>query len=555
MPVNKDKSQIDSFSVSLGPAPVKKPAAIDLEPWNILVCSDLGFVSKKPVSVHIAEWNEFMASAGILLSGNAKNMLIDGEKQVFVEYPVKTMKDFSAESIAANVPVFAPWTRACLALQQMLDGKISVNDAVALIKKAGLPADESSRIISMLSPAKGGRQQKPVDAPKAKPRGSSVDRILSMVDVKPQTGKESGSSQPGLTDALFQSVSAGEEQFDKSKISAYLTVLNQELNAQAAAVSSQDFFKSRFLSWQGLARLAKVIGREKEVTLGVISCPSQDMQDRLDEALGACMEAGSAPDLVVWDHGVTFTNASMEALAALCAAAERFKCVVVAPLDMDDPLLKDISSRKSISHFFDDVRFLPYKKFRDNTASRCLCLCAPSLASGMNSEWYAAVRWAEMIVGHNDPFCAKEQKLPVESVFTDTPVFSQAVSREVADEAAAMGLTLFEQTLEKASLDKAVTVAGPESVADNFRSLCFNLLVNRIARLSGMKILEYGSQKSKREIAGMLEDFLDKDLSACGILSSGKPVDVSVENHQSFVIAINSDATISGHQARFTFTI
>jgi predicted component of type VI protein secretion system len=555
MPLKKEKSQIDSFSVSLGPSSPIKSKPIQLEPWNILVCSDLGFVSKKPQQARIAEWNEFMASSGIVLSGSVGDMLADSGKPVFIEYPVKTMKDFSAESIVDNVPAFAAWSRVCNELQQMLDGKISLQEAASAAVKSALPAQEASKITGMLAPAKSGRQQKPVDVPRKKPKGTSVDRILSMVDAKPLPGKSRDANPSSLTDALFHSVSGGADAFDKAGISAWVAHCRQKLREQAAAMMAQDFFRGRYFSWQGFTQLAKVIGRKKDVTITVVSSPAQTMQDRLGEALGACVEAGAGPDVIVWDYEVTFTNASMEAMAAVAAAAERYKCVVLAPLCMDDPLLAGISARKSVSHFFDDVRFLPYKKLRDNTAARCLCLCAPSVTSGMSSEWFAAIRWVEMIINDNDPFGVKERKRPEESVFTDAPVFSQAVSQDVAAEAAGMGLTLFEQTLEKAKLDKAVTVAGPDSVAGHFRYFCFNLLVNRVARFSGMKILEYAHKKTKDETATVLAEFLNKELSSSGISSSSESVNVAVENDENFVITINSDATVSGYPARFTFTI
>ena len=555
MPLKKEKSQIDSFNVSLGPSSPIKSKTTPFEPWNILVCSDLGFVSKKPSQARIAEWNEFMASQNIVLSGSVNNMLSNSGKPVFIEYPIKTMKDFSAESIVANVPAFAAWSRACSVLQQLLDGKTSLADALSMIGKAGLPAEEASRLAAMLAAAQGGRPQKPVDVPKPKPQGSSVDRILSMVDAKPLSGKGPGKNPSSLTDALFQSVSDGAEQFDKAGISAYVAQCRQKLRDQAAAVMAQDFFKGLFFSWRGLTQLAKVIGRKKEAALSVVSSPAQTMQDRLGEALGACMEAGAAPDVIVWDYDVTFTNASMEALATVAAAAERYKCMVVAPLCMDDPLLSGISARQSVSHFFDDVRFLPYKKLRDTTAARCLCLCAPPLVAGAKSEWFAAIRWVEMIINDDDPFGVKERNRPEESVFTDAPVFSPTISEEVAQEAANMGITLFEQTLDKATLDKAVTVAGPDSVADHFRSFCFNLLVNRVARLSGLKILEYAHKKTKDETATVLAEFLNKELSSSGISSSSESVNVAVENDENIVITVNSDATVSGYPARFTFTI
>jgi predicted component of type VI protein secretion system len=556
MPLKKEKSQIDSFNVSLGPSSPIKSKTTQLEPWNILVCSDLGFVSKKPQQVRIAEWNEFVGAQGIVLSGSVNSMLFNSGKPLFIEYPVKTMKDFSAESVLANVPAFAAWSRTCSALQQLLDGKTSREEAVSMIGKASLPAEEYSRIMRLLETHTGKKPEKPAASPASKPAVSSVDKILSMVDVKPLPGKGPDNSPSSLTDALFQSVSGGAEQVDKAGISVYVAQCRQKLQEQTATVMAQDFFKGRFSSWQGLTQLAKVIGRKKEMTVSVVSSPAQTMQDRLGEALGACMEAGAAPDVIVWDYDVTFTNASMETMAALAAAAEKYKCMVVAPLCMDDPLLTGISGRKSVVHFFDDLRFLPYKKLRENTAARCLCLCAPSLAANeAKSEWFAAIRWAEMIIGDCDPFAAKQQRRPAESVFSGAPVFSPAVSTGVSVEAAAMGLTLFEETLEKAALDKAVTVAGPDSVSERYTSFCFNLLVNRVARLSGIKILLCGLQKNKEEIAAVLEEFLEKELSACGISASGKSVSVTVENNEAIVIEINSDVTVSGHPARFTFTI
>jgi hypothetical protein len=76
-----------------------------------------------------------------------------------------------------------------------------------------------------------------------------------------------------------------------------------------------------------------------------------------------------------------------------------------------------------------------------------------------------------------------------------------------------------------------------------------------VVRLSGIKILSCGSLKSKEEVAAVLEQFLEKELSAGGISASGKAVGVTVENNVAMAIEINSDATVSGHPARFSFTI
>jgi hypothetical protein len=71
--MEQEKSRIDSFDVSLGPAAARRPSAVSLEKWNILVCSDLGYASKRPAPLRIAEWNEFMAARAAAVRGTVEN--------------------------------------------------------------------------------------------------------------------------------------------------------------------------------------------------------------------------------------------------------------------------------------------------------------------------------------------------------------------------------------------------------------------------------------------------------------------------------------------------
>jgi hypothetical protein len=570
----REKSQIDSFDVSLGPSLSPRSPQTQLEKWNILVCSDLGFATQKPHTASVAEWNEFMAAQNIVLSGTIQDASFNGGAPLFVEIPVRSMKDFSRESIAASVAPMSGLSKTVFGLEQLLDGKASPADVLSLITKTGLSVSEESRIAALLDPRPGVARTKP----QAKRENSPIDNILSMVDstspsgdVPSSTGDGpaedagTGASRDGpgaVTDALFQSVAgSGESGPDKAAIRAMVAELRARLDRMTDTVISQPFFASRKASWNCLLTLAKVVGRKKEVIVRVVSSSQADAEENLGGVLSSCLESGAAADIAVWDYDVSFSNAHMNVMARAAAAADRYKCVIVAPLAMDDPLLSGISGRDTIAHFFDEVRFLAFKKLRTDPASRCLCLCGPGLSlprqratQGGRCCWFVATRWAEMLLSENNPFGAFGPRPPVDSALPQDDVFCGDVAPSAVSDACRMGLTLFERSLRNASLDKAVTVVGGEAAAESYSSLLFNLVVNRAIRLAGIRLLAKGPQAGRAEVASDLEQFLRAELSAYGVVSADKQVAATAGEDGKINVVVDSDATVSGYRVGFTFS-
>jgi hypothetical protein len=565
-----EKSQIDSFDVSLG-APgahgsrnaqsthsassAKAPAAKALERWNILVCSDLGYASQEPVMVRIAEWNEFMASQNIVLSGT-----LPDPSPAYIEFPVKSMKDLTMESVMANASPFAAFSRAIFGLTQLIDGKTSRDDCLALIKKADLPQEDSARVMTCFgTPPPAPQPQKKTSA---LPQHSSIDNILSMVKSPSSAGD--GPAPHNAAEALFKSVTGpGESGFNKQAVAACIGEFQSRLKRQGNALRTSPFFASRAASWNCLWALAKVLGRKKEAGLCVVSAPRQDMEENLDGVLSSCMESGSAPDLVVWDYAGSFTNASQDAMTRIAKTADKYKCMVVVPLAADDPLFAGDGGRQSVLHLFEEVRFLPYKKLRTEPASRCLCLCGPAGARaewnkmrGGNCCWFVAIRWLEMLLGENNPLGARDPGRPSpDSVFSQQKIFDQDTAPAVASEAAAFGLTLFPPALSGASIDKAVTVVGRDQAAESYSSFLFNLTVNRVVRLAGVRLLSVSGVTTDRvAVAAELQAFLQTELLGYGVSDADGRVTARAAEDGTINIDVNSDVTVSGFPVRFTFS-
>jgi hypothetical protein len=566
--MTKKKSHIDSFDVSLGSRPAQRPAAVQLEKWNILVCSDLGFVAQKPLRVRLSEWNEFMAAQTILLSGTVENNLTKDASPLFVEYAVGSMKDFSSESIMRKLFPLSAYATTVFVLRRLLDGGTSRVDAIAAIRKARLPLQEEERVAALLEERPSGQPPAAVQ----RSAGPSVDRILSMIDISPTAGAQDEQDRPSFsksaTDALFAAASGdGERPLRKNEIAGYVEECDRRLHAQVDSIQSQGFFASARASWSGLKKLCEAIGRKSELSLSVFSCPGQDVEDRLPAVLAACMEDGRAPDLVVWDHDVSFTNADMDRLGRLAATCEEYKTVAVAPISMDDALFANIDKKETALPVFEEVRFLPLKKLRALPASRCLCLSGPSLVAGGGEDgssvttgwggrccWYVVTRWAEMLLSWADPFGVKEALVPHESVSgTDRP-FCVDVPASVAGEAGAMGLTLFENAAQKAGLERAVTLFDTEQAAKSYSVFLFNLLVNRMIRLTGIRLLGIDRRKNPGEIAAVLAGFVAGELAAYGAVSSQEQAAAATGDGGSIGVDVDSDVTLSGQPIRFQFS-
>ena len=184
--MNEEKSPIQSFGVSLGSAPIPSLTAKPLEPWNVLICSDLGFKSSKPEALRISDWNEFMASKKIVLSGNVENVLEKVGTAFFVEYPLNSLKDISAENMLEKIKPVSGYYRAYCALRKLLAGTNDEAEALSVIESSNMPTAEKSIIRPMLGKSQPAAAHKPREnAPR-----SGINSILSMVDFGEELPKQ-----------------------------------------------------------------------------------------------------------------------------------------------------------------------------------------------------------------------------------------------------------------------------------------------------------------------------------------------------------------------------
>jgi hypothetical protein len=568
--MDKDKSPIDSFAVSLGQTPsnAPPPQPRGIRPWNVLVCSDFGFASDKSRRVRIAEWNEFMTREGIAIAGTVENLLSPAAQPVFVEWNVASMKDLAGPGMKTKIAALSGYGAFLDALAGFLEGGATRDDALTALRGASLPDQENQRLLAMLG-ASGARPAARPTPASAKPQ-AAVASILSMVDIG---GAQSGEAQTPHTamDGLLRTISEGENaSIDKASCSAYLESGKKKLAAQLAAIRARPFFASKKAALECLYQCARTIGRKKEIEVSVFSAAADD-RGEVAEKLAADYESGGASwDIILWDYPVAMTSAEMDRVAGLLRLADRFKSVVIASLDPADRLFESIGEREDFSPVFHDIRFLPFKKLREALDGRALCLCAPDMnaltegkAGDASADSYTAhcgwpllIRWMEMTIDDLDPFAVGSRHTASAGLAPDRARFHPAIPEPVCDEAAAIaGLTLFGGSPADITIDRARTVIDPQVAGTAYSSLAFNLLVNRVARLAGERIIEIASSTGRDELCRSVEDLLRKELIACGICTEPDQVSVEPEGESGLLISLNSDVSVGGHAARFSFSL
>jgi hypothetical protein len=565
--MNEDKSPIDSFAVSLGQTPSKGSSAPTAggRPWRVLVCSDFGFRSDGPERVRIAEWNEFMASRAITIAGTAPNLLSGDSRPVYVEMNVASMKDLSAAAMQAKIGAFSGYAAFLDTLARFLDGRASREEVTAALRGASLSEPENQRMLAMLgakNPRADGNRRTAPAAPT-----TAVASILSMMDIGGAPSDAPPTQPHSAVDGLLRSITGGDDvAVDKAACAAYLETGKKNLAAQLTAIQAQPFFQGKKAAWECLYQCAKAIGRKREIELSVFSAGFDDRDAVLEKLAQDYDSGGTSWDLILWDYPVPLTNAEMDRTTGLTRLADRCKSVVLAPLDPADRLFESIETLEDFSPVFQDIRFLPFKKLREALESRALCLCSPDMkvlraektdaSFTAHCGWPVLIRWVEMTLDDLDPFATRSRHAASAVLTPESARFHPSIPAPLSDEAASIaGLTLLSGAPADVSIDRTRTVIDPEVAGTAYSSLAFNLLVNRVAKLAGEVIIESSSSTDAAGLCRGVEECLRKELAACGICSEPDQVSVKPENGSALLISLNSDASVGGHEARFSFSL
>jgi hypothetical protein len=508
-----------------------KAVSLQSEPWNILVCTDLGFCTESPEKLTAAGFTEFMLGHPSEISGAIEC----SGTSFYLEYRATSLEDYSAKTVQRSVPQISVLVAGQEAVDAFSAGAISRDALIAALSTAQAPGALIRRLSAGQAPARNDSHPR---------TAASVDRILGMMAVAP----ESDTSPASGTDALMEAVTARDSEINPEILAEIRQHVSRQLSAYTAAVLAMPAFRARYSAWRALKRLLKAIGRDTSVTVSLCSAPAMATRGSFDDLLNACAQTGSPIDIVLFDHPCDLSTAAVEELSALARTAEQYKCCVIAPIAHDDALFQEIDRFDTLRPVFEEQRFLPFKRLRANVESRNIMLCGPDFvlpgddSLPVSAPWFAVTWIAEALKASRFPWEIVWPTAFSSDTTADAPTFAVQVPERLVQEAGDFGgLMLFSQHKGRMRHDHLYTVVDNSAASPLYTHFGMNLLVNRVMRHAG-----------KSGAASAIKSRLAHELMHLGCIASEAAITVTSKDGR-VSIDITSDVILSDQPVRFAF--
>ncbi len=543
--MNKDESPIHSMKVSLGtPQAAPSASSQQQQPWVVLICSDLGFVSKGPQRVSAATLNEFLTATEVTINGTVEVGLPADIAPFYIEYCIQDVKDLSPSSLPDKLPYLQRLKSASKLLDDISRKRIASSEGFRQIASMQLP-QSIVRILGTVVPAGGNSTGTTPHTPSS----SKIDSILSMIDVEDARVTAPAKAPPA--DFVAALTEGGNREFSPSALLSSKEAIDNLIAELCAVIIAQPFFKAANSSWNALKTLLKIAGRSRDIHFFVHAAPFDAAERHIGDAIAGCGAESGIPDLVIWDYPVSMDTATMQQLEQVGSFADRYKTVVVASLDYHDDLYKKILDREPLRTVLEHPAYIPFKRLKETAQARCLALCLPDALMQRNQSgqeiaiagaWLFVFQWLTSVIENSSPFHLQNDSIAALDGFAFPKLSNESAAD--ADQCAITLLRPNSTTTPHVLLDTNDTPYG---------SLLFNLLVNRTARLAAGWIGKQEKSLSCEMAAPAIEHFLQMELRPYSILSSDSSVSVTVKG-QSLQVTIDSDVTVAGFPVKFQFS-
>jgi len=539
--MEQEKSSLDQFSLSLSSGRKslrESPKKVSTDPFVVLVCTSFTCRNNRgPHRIHSGSWNEWMAEAGISITGTVSFPDVMGHKLFYLDYPVESIEDISFEKMERTCACNAEYHESIGLIRDILDGN-------------GTPA-ALSELLSALSVSPGDSvlqeflSRMDIDAnaqtgPARSDTGTAttVDAILSMVDVQDTKPHQAETSVEALLAAVV----------DESRGTKYREEFEREIDRLTEAVTkrtrlvcSLELVRRVRATLAALFALAKGIGREPGVQLYAVSIDEDDPVTSFRDAVDRCASQGRVPDAVLWDLPVGLTPADIRRVTDVCSLCDTIKAHCFVSLDEGGDLDDALAARNDLLPVMQDQRMVLLDNLRKNPASRTLSLCVPRVSCVMRKNeslplggaWRALESYVSRLC---DGQPVDDDRFGPDNLFR----CAHTVSVENAQACTRGGVTIVCPGSEG-----CVTAVDPEIVSDQFLSVAYNLCVNRLVRLGAHWCAGHRSSGGDEQVRAM-QHYLFEKMKRFGIFDTPDDINVTVDS-SSITLSITSSHVVGKH--------
>jgi len=561
---DKEKSQIVSSNISMSSSESSSFSGFQKKtiPWNILICSDLGFTSELPEVINASILNEFIESKNINFTGNVKD--VSENRDVFLEYSITSIKDFSSEKITHKVVYTSELQYLCNILQEVLDGTVEKEKAINTINDRQILTPPFKEALDLLN-VKNEHEPKHPTTLKNKKTGEKekiLDTIFSSMDLSVSEEKIDKPSNSPLDNLVSAVTSEYSVRLPKAQINSLISKCQKLINEQVNEILNNSLFNQYKSSWLCIRHLIKILGRNKECNCFIYSTSLNNIADSFANAMAVLSNQNTAPDIVLFDYPLTFSTAHMNLLATVAETANLNNAMILSHCGFEEQFINEIQNVDTLKPIFKEQRFIPLNRLRKNDFSRNIVLAippfvieskeiSPSFAGG---SWLLLFSIVQKISHDKSPFDSSISMNDT-SITVEYPLrFASGLTREHTYEAAEKGITLFSRDTFYPHGTYITTLIDPEIAAELYTYFEYNLLTNRVLKTIGFMLRDSEIVQDMTNLPNRIKKAIIEQLSRYRLLYSEEEVHVSLSDNRELEVVVDSQKEIRSYLFKLEFS-
>lgn len=479
----------------------KQHSSSSPNPWTILICADLGFVSEAPEEITTENWDVFLKTHRIRIQERIDSFLPQNANPFTTDYEISSLNDFSSERCCKKLPVLGPIIRTKETLIRYMEGLQDLSTTVQTISRNNLPRPLKNRILKAVELDTTSSDKKSSRNP------DRIDAILAHIDLKAPTVQE---GPYPLGQLLKQAEAEVERRPEKKFIRIRSMIRELDIYSESMVSAVQEcppFFRKKS-TWKALELLCRSTTRGKDGEIFIHSLP----QDRAEESFETVVEQLSLqnkiPDIVIWDHEIRFNAAGEKVLEDLAKTAYDQAFTVFASLSGRE-FVKNQNHTKGCQTVSSE-KFRTFNRLRKDEIFRSIALFGPAVFHESESAsdgvfrcggaWLMAEKLIHTVRSGNFPLDLNLSSYMVKGHFQ--PIIR--LKAEEAQKAARNGITLFHLSDSGNMKVEAVCAFKATGSKQILAMLDFNLLLNRFSKLAV-------TQSHSREFS-ILKQYLETQL-------------------------------------------
>ena len=307
-------------------------------PWRIVVASNLtpDRESSGPYSVDKNSYNELTEKLAPSIFFTVKNTMGVEVKHLDVDLKIKSIKDFTPDSIAEKVPALASLLTLREMFKKYCNGEIKQEELQTFLSGKPTP----SRLEPFFEGLTGKSQASPETTVKADEKKSeskdskgNLDTIMNIMDlcIKEEEKKDIAAPQKPI-EGLFESV--GERYTVKASLKdldAVTQTVDEILEEQVEEIIHAPMFIEFETAWRELKFLIDRTNFREGVKIDVIACEKGELDKTLTEKVFNPVWNNDtiAPDLIVSTHALSQSVVDEELAGNLAKLGQSTQTVIL----------------------------------------------------------------------------------------------------------------------------------------------------------------------------------------------------------------------------------